>query len=523
MDEERRLVRSAGAMSFMTLLSRLFGYLRDNLLAHVLGASRSADAFIIAFRIPNLFRRLVGEGAFTAAFIPTLSDYMKPENRKDLWGFAATIFWTMACVLMVMTALGVIFSPALVKVLAYGFAEIESKWDLTVSLNRLMFPYLVFIALAALVQGILNVNGSFAVPAFTPVLLNLSMIAAAVLLAPLFEEPAYAFAWGVLLGGLLQLSFQLPFAFRLGMRLPFRVSFRDPGVRQVGRLMLPGLFGMGITQITLLVDSFFASRLREGSVSALYYSGRVNELALGSFAIAVSTVILPTLSRQAAAGRIEEMRRTLLYGLRVVAFITLPAAVGLIVLGEPIIAVLFERGRFSAADTEFTARALTFYAVGLLPFGAVKILAPAYYSQKDMRTPALLAAWTLAAHIVLVSTLSAFMAHRGIALADSLSASLNMALLMGVFARRHGLPWVRGLLLPSGRFLGAALAMGLASMAVIGWLEANLSAVPMGRALALAVTLGIATAVYFAICYLLGSQELRDVVAALRAPRTPRQ
>ena len=190
MDEERKLVRSAGVMSFMTLLSRVFGYVRDNLQAQVLGASRSADAFIIAFRIPNLLRRLVGEGAFTAAFVPTLSDYMKPENRKEMWRFAAITFWTMACVLMVLTALGVIFSPALVKMMAYGFSGIEGKWDLTVSLNRLMFPYLLFIGLAALVQGILNVNGSFAVPAFTPVLLNLSIIGAALGLSPFMKEPA---------------------------------------------------------------------------------------------------------------------------------------------------------------------------------------------------------------------------------------------------------------------------------------------------------------------------------------------
>src|SRR5262245_23322305 len=394
MEEERRLVRSAGVMSFMTLLSRVFGYVRDNLQAQILGASRSADAFIIAFRIPNLLRRLVGEGAFTAAFVPTLSDYTKPERRGELWQFAAITFWTMCCVLMVLTALGVIFSPALVKMMAYGFSGIEGKWDLTVSLNRLMFPYLLFIGLAALVQGILNVNGSFAVPAFTPVLLNLSIIGAALGLSPFTHEPAYAFAWGVLIGGVMQLVFQIPFVMRMGMRFPLGLGFRHPGVRQIGRLMLPGLFGMGITQIMLLVDSFFASLLKEGSVSALYYSGRVNELALGSFAISVSTVILPMLSRQAAAGQTEEMGHTLLYGRRKVALMTVPVSVVLVLLRASIISVLFQHVRFSAEDAAFTAHALLFYALGLLPFGAVKILAPAFYSRKDTRTPALLAAIT---------------------------------------------------------------------------------------------------------------------------------
>lgn len=518
MEEERGLVRSAGVMSLMTLLSRVFGYVRDNLLAQILGASRSSDAFIIAFRIPNLLRRLVGEGAFTAAFVPTLSEYLKPESRKDLWRFAAATFWTMACVLMALTALGVIFSPALVKLLAYGFAGIEEKWNLTVALNRLMFPYLLFIGLAALVQGVLNVHGSFAVPAFTPVLLNLSIIGAALFLAPHMDEPAYAFAWGVLLGGALQIGFQIPFVMRLGMRFPLVLGFSHPGVRQIGRLMLPGIFGMGITQITLLVDSFFASLLAEGSVSALYYSGRINELALGSFAIAVSTVILPTLSRQASAGRIEDMRRTLLYGLRVVAFITLPAAVGLMVLRERIISVLFEHGRFSAQDTDFVAHALLFYAVGLFPFGAVKILAPAFYSQKDTRTPALLAGWTLAGHLVFVSLLSFLMAHGGIALADSMSATLNMALLMGVFARRHGLPWVRGMALPAAKFLAAAVLMGALAHVVLGWLDVSFAGLPMAEALSLLTTLGISAGVYFLFCHLMGSQELRDVAAALPLP-----
>ena len=522
MEEERKLVRSAGVMSIITLASRVLGYVRDNLLAQMLGASRTADAFIIAFRIPNLFRRLVGEGAFTAAFVPTLSDYMKPEKKKELWHFAAATFWTMACVLMVITALGVIFSPSIVRLLAYGFVEIEEKWNLTVSLNRLMFPYLVFIGLAALVQGILNVHGSFAVPAVTPVLLNISIIVGALALSPFVSDPAYAFAWGVLAGGTLQLLFQIPFVMKFGMRFPLVLGFHHPGVRQIGRLMLPGLFGMGITQITLLIDSLFASMLKEGSVSALYYSGRVNELALGSFAIAVSTVILPTLSRQAAAGLIDDMRRTLLYGLRVVAFITVPASVGLILLREPIIATLFEHGKFSAADTLYTANALLFYAAGLFPFGAVKILAPAFYSQKDTRTPAMLAAWTLGAHLIFCATLSYLMAQGGIALADSLSATLNMCLLMMVFTRRHGLSWVKGLLVPGLRILLAAAMMG--GVVLLSWvtLAHRFGESSTGRGVALAVTLLLGTGVYFLICHLMGIEELHDTLAALPLRRRSR-
>ncbi len=523
MTEQRRLVRSAGVMTLMTLLSRVFGYIRDNLLAQVLGASRSADAFIIAFRIPNLFRRLVGEGAFTAAFIPTLSGYLKGEDRRDLWRFAAMTFWILGLALMVLTALGVIFSPALVKVLAYGFAGIEEKWTLTVALNRLMFPYLLLIGLAAMVQGVLNVHGSFGIPAFTPVLLNLSIIAAALLIAPGMEEPAWAFAWGVLAGGALQLGFQIPFVMRLGMR--FRIRFRlaeglsHPGVRQIGRLMIPGLFGMGIVQITILVDSLFASLLPEGSVSALYYSGRVNELALGGFAVSISTVILPALSRHAGEGRIDALRETLLFGLRTVAFFTLPAAAGLILLRERIISVLFERGRFEAQDTQFTAEALLFYAVGLFSFAAVKVLAPAFYSQKDTRTPALVAGGTLLLHIGIVWALSRAMAHAGIALADSLSASFNMMTLMTIFGLRHGLAWVRGLLLPGLRLLLAAGVMGAAAGPIATTLDRSLAATAGAEILTLGLTVGACACLYLLTCRLLGSRELSDMIDALRSRR----
>ena len=506
-------------MSFMTLLSRIFGYLRDNLLAQALGASRSADAFIIAFRIPNLFRRLVGEGAFTAAFIPTLSEYARRDDKRALWRFVGMTFWIMALILMVITAAGVIFSPLMVRVLAYGFAGIEDKWDLTVALNRMMFPYLLFIGLAALVQGVLNVHGSFGVPAFTPVLLNLSIIGAALFFAPSMEEPAWAFAWGVLLGGLLQLGFQMPFVMRLGMafRPRFRLSegLRDPGVRQIGRLMIPGLFGMGIVQFTILVDSLFASLLPEGSVSALYYSGRVNELALGGFVISLSTVILPSLSRYASEGRIDDLRAMLIYGLRVVGFITIPAALGLIILRERIISVLFERGRFGPDDTQLAAHALLYYAVGLFSFAAVKILAPAFFSQKDTRTPAIIAAWTLGLHVCIVWPLSRVMAHAGIALADSLSATFNMIALLTVFGRRHGLQGAEKLIVPAIRLVTASVVMAALALPVARWSERLLAGIPLASALALGVTIMFCTATYLLVCHALGSTETREIAGAI--------
>jgi putative peptidoglycan lipid II flippase len=299
------------------------------------------------------------------------------------------------------------------------------------------------------------------------------------------------------------------------MRFPPILGFTDPGVRQIGRLMIPGLFGMGVTQIMILVDSFVASMLREGSVSALYYSGRINELALGSFAISISTVILPALSLHAAAGRTDELRATLLYGFRIVAFITVPSAVGLFLLREPIIATLFERGRFTAADTLFAAEALRFYALGLLPFGAVKILAPAFYSQKDTRTPAILAAWTLGGHIVLCPVLATFMGIKGIALASSVSATVNMSLLMAALSRRHGLLWGRNILPYLLKVGGAAAVMGAVAVPMLGWLKAGTAAWPIGGFIALLGTLGLSACAYFMVCHLAGIRELHDVIAAL--------
>lgn len=513
------IVRSAGVISALTLLSRITGYLRDLLLALVLGAADSSDAFIVAFRIPNLFRRLVGEGALTAAFIPTLSEYASGERRREMWRFASLAFTTLAAVVAVITAAGILLSPYLVRALAWGFTGIEDKWELTVSLNRLMFPYLLFISLAALAMATLNTLGSFALPASTPILLNLSIISVAWIFGRRLEEPAWAFAWGVLLGGALQISIQLPALWRRGWRPSLQMGFTHPGVRQVGRLMLPGILGLGVTQIALIVSNQFASFLGEGAVSSLYYAGRVNELALGAFAIAISTAILPALSRQAASGRMEDMRATLLFGLRMAAFITIPSAAGLMVLRTEVISVLFRRGAFDASAVEATSGALLFYAAGLFSFGAVRIIAPAFYALKDTRTPVLVAVATLATHVALCTMLSPRLGLGGIALSDSLSATLNMSLLLAIFARRHGLAFARGFLAPAALFTAAAAVMGWLCVPVLGWSRTLLGASPVMEALALLVTLALMSSFYFLLCAAAGRDEPRRLLSALSLRR----
>ncbi len=485
----------------------------------MLGAADSSDAFIVAFRIPNLFRRLVGEGALTAAFVPTLSDYSREERRREMWEFASLAFTALAVVAGVLAAAGVLFSPALVRALAWGFSGIEDKWDLTVALNRLMFPYLLFISLSALAMATLNTLGSFALPASSPIFLNLAILAVAWLAGRRMEEPAWAFAWGVLLGGVLQLAIQLPALWRRGWRPTARISFTHPGVVQVGRLMLPGILGLGVTQITLIVSNQFASFLGEGAVSALYYAGRVNELALGGFAIAMSTAILPTLSRQASGGRFEEMRETLLFGLRMTAFITLPAAAGLIALRREIIALLFERGAFDAQAVRSTSAVLFFYALGLFSFGAIRILAPAFYAMKDTRTPVKIAAVTLVAHLLMCAFLSKAMGLGGIALADSLAATINMTLLLTMCRARLGVRLLRPFVIPVVAFTAASAVMGLSCRPVLGWLASALGGTPWPAAIGLGLTLILMSSLYFALCALLGMSEPRRLLASLRPVR----
>jgi putative peptidoglycan lipid II flippase len=518
MTEKHGMMRSASAMSVTTMLSRILGYFRDNLQATILGAANVSDAFIIAFRIPNLLRRLVGEGALTSAFVPTFSRYLKKGDEEEVWHFANRMFFTLLVVLVFITALGIIFSPQLVKVLAYGFKVSPDKWDLTIQLNRLMFPYIFFISLAALASGILNSLDSFALPAFTPVLLNLSIIAAALFFSDRFSSPAYAFAWGVLVGGALQFLVQVPSLIRRGMTFRPEVSFSDPGIRQVGRLMLPRIFGAGITQINLIVDSQFASSLAAGSVSHLYYAGRVTELTLGIFAISLSTVVLPMVSRLVAEGKAEEVRQTLRTALQLISFICVPAAVGMIVLRVPIISILFERGRFDAEATRFTAGVLGYYSVGLLPFAGVNILAAAFYAHQDTRTPVKVGAATFFIHLLLNFWLRGPLLAGGIALSTSISALLDMALLFYLFSRKRGSLWDSHL----SRSL-VVTSVASAVMAVVAWLTGFLPMLrPSHSILLRASGLGLAILVsagaFLAVAWMLGSREVQEVMTLLPGP-----
>jgi putative peptidoglycan lipid II flippase len=439
--DKKHILKSASIISLVTIVSRILGYVRDQRIALLLGTTPAADAYVLAYRIPNLFRRLVAEGSMTASFIPVFTGYMREKSPEEVWDFANRLFWTLALVAAVITILGMVFSPSVVHV----FAGKNIAGAQAVELNRIIFPYLFFIALAALAMGILNCFHVFGLPAATPVFLNIATILFTfAVVRQYFKDSATAIAVGVLVGGVLQFLIQVPHLVQKGMKFDFGLSFSHPGIRNVARLMIPRLFGIGIGQINLLIDTRFAtaSIMPEGSLASLYLADRVMELVLGGYAIAVATAILPMMSHQAAARDFDGLKKTLTFSVRIVAFITIPAALGLMILREPIVRVLFQHGQFVAESTKLTARALLYYAIGLPALASVKLIVPAFYSTKDTKTPVIVASMSLIMNILLnIIFLQFFFAkvkNGGPALATALASFLDFFALFIIFRVRYG-------------------------------------------------------------------------------------
>ena len=425
-----RLLRSVFSTGAGTLVSRVLGLVRDVVIASVFGAGASADTFFVAFRIPNFFRRLFGEGAFSHAFVPVLGEYRASRSREEVQDLVGHVAGTLGAVLLAVTAAGIVAAPVLVYVFASGFAADPGQAALTGSLLRLTFPYLLFISLTAFAGGILNTWGRFGVPAITPSLLNVALIAAAIGLAPRFDEPVTALAWGVLAGGAAQLAFQLPFLWRIRMLVRPRLRRAHEGVRRIVRLILPAVLGVSVAQVNLLVDTQFASYLVTGSISWLYYSDRLMEFPLGVFGVALATVTLPSLAARHARDDAGGYRATLDWALRLVLLISVPAALGLGLLGVPMIATVFQYGEFGTLAVRMSALSLSAYASGLLAFVAVKVLAAGFHARQEMRVPVRIAVVAMVANVVLNFLLVGPLAHTGLALASSLAAWLNAALLL---------------------------------------------------------------------------------------------
>lgn len=427
-------LRSTGIVGSCTMLSRILGLARDIVIAHFIGASASADAFFVAFKVPNFLRRLFAEGAFAQAFVPVLSEYQGKHNQAAIKSLVDHVSGTLGLSLVLLTAIGIVAAPVIAMIFAPGFVQFEAKMALTSDLLRLTFPYLLLISLTAFAGSVLNSYGRFAVPAFTPVLLNLSLIGCALFMAPLLDNPVMALGWGVLIAGAVQLLFQLPFLAQLQLLPRPRVDRQHEGVRKIIKLMIPALFGVSVSQINLLLDTVLASFLQTGSVSWLYYSDRLVELPLGVFGIAIATVILPSLSRQHVSASAEQFSATLDWALRLVCLLALPAALALFVLAEPLIVTLFQYGAMTAHDVGMAAMSLRAYSVGLLAFMLIKVLAPGYFSRQDIKTPVRIGMWAMLVNMVLNLILIWPLQHAGLALATSISAFVNAAMLfMGLY------------------------------------------------------------------------------------------
>ena len=502
------LAASIAKVGSNTFLSRLLGFVRDLVIARIFGADAGTDAFFVAFKIPNLMRRLFAEGAFSMAFVPMLNEYKQRHGQAQLKGFVDDMAGTLGAVLLLVTLLGILAAPLLVLVFAPGFGAEPGQRELAAEMLRLTFPYVLFISLTALAGGILNTYERFGVPAFTPVLLNLILIACALWLAPLMERPIVALAWGVLIAGIAQLAFQVPFLRQLGLLPRPRLNLRDPGVRRTIRLMGPALFGASVGQLNLLLNTILASFLVSGSISWLYYSDRLMEFPMGVLGVALGTVILPKLSQRHAAEDPAAFSDTLDWGLRWLLLLGLPAAVGLLVLAGPIIATLFysaaSGAQFGTHDAQMTAHSLMAFAPGLVGFIGVKVLAPGYYARQEMSTPVRIAVIAMAANVVASLVLMWRLGHTGLALATTLSGFVNAGLLLrGLLKERVYRPrpgW--GGLLAKG--LGANLLMGLTLSLGVGAIDEWLALDGGARALRLGLWILAAGGLYGALLLALG-------------------
>lgn len=548
MSEKRRLARVAAVVGALTVLSRVTGLVRDVVVGYLFGAGMAADAFFVAYRIPNLLRRLVGEGAATAAFVPVFTSYLTTRGRAESDEVARVLLTVMAVVLALVTALGIACAGPVARLFAPGFATVPGKLELTIGLTRLVFPYIFFIGMVAAAMGILNSLRSFAAPALSPVVMNLVMIAMPPLLAP--GLGIYGLGVAVVLGGMAQLGSQVPALRRLAVPLAPRWQPRHPAVVRVGRLMLPTVFGSAIYQINVLVSTMFASLLPAGSVAYLWYAERLFEFPLGVFAVALSTAALPSFAALAHRDP-AEFRDVVGFTLRLVSAIALPAAVGLTLTAGPLVSVLFLRGQFTAADAVQTSVAVRCYALGLWSVAAVRVLVPAFYALEDARTPVTTAAVAFLANLLFVLLLVGPLAppagahlgaglasasraigivdlrHGGLALATSLAATVNLILLCVMLGRRAGdIAW-RAWLRSTGRTLLASLAMVPLVLAItrrIAWFDGT---VPFAARLGwLLVAVAAGAAVYAVTAVLLGGEEVRALRAALRrwlAPRATRR
>ncbi len=522
-----RVTRSAGVVSLAVMGSRLLGLVREQVFAALFGVGMHSDAFIAAFRIPNLLRDLFAEGALSAAFVSTFSQLIVTRGERAAWRLANLVLNGLLLLLTGVTLLGILLAPQIVRLIARGFEAIPGKMALTTEMTRLMFPFIILVAMAAVAMGILNSKDRFGIPASASTLFNIGSILGGVSFAYLLDPdfgPRAIVGWaiGTLIGGALQFLIQVPSLYRVGFRYEPIVSFRDEGVRQILRLMGPAVIGAAAVQVNVFVNTNFASYLGDGPVSWLNYAFRLMQFPIGVFGVAIGMATLPAVSRAAACGDLAEFRRTLAASLGLVFFLCLPSACGLAVLGEPIIRVIYERGRFTAFDTEQTAAALAFYAIGLAGYAAIKVLAPAFYALNDARTPMRISLISIATNYTFNALLVRQLGfgHRGLALSTSLVALFNFLALFALMRRKIGSLEGRRLLESFGKIALASGVMALVCVASLHTLEGHFGRSGLvGHLLTAFVPIGLGMLTFFLACWGLRVRELDMARMALRRLR----
>jgi len=516
---DEQVTRAAGVVGGATFLSRILGYVRDAVIAWLFGTSASADAFFVAFRIPNLLRRMFAEGSLGVAFVPVFTETLHKKGRAEALRLAQAALLSLSGLLAAVAVLGVACAPEIVGLVGPGFKDDPALFNLTVELTRIMFPYIFFIGLVALSMGILNVFGHFAAPALAPVVLNLSIIGAALVVSPHLERPVVGLAVGVLAGGALQLLLQLPFLYRFGAGFGGRMVFFHDGLKKVGRLMVPAAFGAAVYQINLLINTQLATLLPQGSVSYLYYADRLVQFPLGIIGLAAATALLPSLSRQALTDDRAAVTRTFGHSARITLFLTIPAMCGLLLLREPIIWLLFQRGAFDLAAVRLTAAALLYYGAGLWAFTLARLAAQIFYALQDTRTPVWTAAVSIATNIAVGVTCMRFMGHVGLALATTVASGVNVVLLLTAMRSKLGPLGMGEIFKSAARSLGCALVM----CAGIMLLRPRIGGGESPEVLTVVAGLGLAIAggmlFYFVMARLTRAPELAALVNAVKARR----
>jgi len=515
-DEKKQITRAAGLMSIATFISRVLGYAKDMILARFFGATGIADTFFVAFRIPNLLRELFAEGSMSSAFIPVLTEYQAKHGAEEAKRLVRITFTFILLFVGFICIAGIVFAPAIVTAIAPGFVDMPEKFSLTVLLTRIMFPFLLFISLAALAMGALNTRRIFFIPSLAPAMLNITIIIVVLALVLRLELPIVAVAIGVALGGFMQFVFQLPSFFRNGYSLRPEYDFKHPGLKKMSLLIIPATMGMAVAQLNIFISTILASYLPEGSITYLYYSMRLIQFPIGIFGVAMGMAVLPTLSEHAVKGEFDKLRDDFSFALRLLFFITVPAMAGLIALREPIVNILFQRGKFDYVATVGTAQALLFYSIGIWSIVGVRVVTASFYSMQDTRTPVKVAVIALAANVLLSVILMKPLKHSGLALANALASGVNFTLLFFFLRRKLKRVDARRICRSFVKTIFASSIMGIIGGMLLQGKLWQIHGSTLMKAFYLSGTITLCIVVYLFLSYLLKSEEISYVIKMLK-------